>query len=85
MSNFYQQYLSVKNKHRNAIVFYRLGDFYEVLGDDAKTASRVLDLTLTGRDCGNGRIPMCGVPHHTLEKYILKLIQHGYKVAVAEV
>lgn len=84
-SPMYQHYLSVKEKYKNAIVFYRLGDFYEMFGDDAKTAADVLNLTLTGRDCGLAeRVPMTGVPFHAADAYISKLVNAGYKVAVCE-
>ena len=75
------QYFEVKNQYKDHILFYRLGDFYEMFFDDAITASRELDLTLTGRDCGEPeRAPMCGVPFHSAEVYIGKLIEKGYKV-----
>ena len=80
-----QQYMEVKNQNKDAILFYRLGDFYEMFFDDAKTASRELELALTGRDCGlEERAPMCGVPYHSAEGYIARLIQKGYKVAICE-
>ena len=80
-----QHYLSVKEKYKDCIIFYRLGDFYEMFFDDARTASRVLDLTLTGRDCGlEERAPMCGVPYHAADAYIAKLVSAGYKVAICE-
>ena len=80
-----QQYLDVKEKYPDTIVFYRLGDFYEMFFDDAKLASRELELTLTGRDCGlSERAPMCGVPYHAVEVYVQKLIEKGYKVAICE-
>ena len=80
-----QQYLEVKEQHRDAILMYRLGDFYEMFFDDAKTVSRELDLTLTGRDCGQSeRAPMCGVPFHSAEGYIGRLVAKGYKVAICE-
>ena len=79
------QYFEVKNQYKDHILFYRLGDFYEMFFDDAITASRELDLTLTGRDCGEPeRAPMCGVPFHSAEVYIGKLIEKGYKVAICE-
>lgn len=76
--------MQVKAKNKNAIVFYRVGDFYEVLGSDAQTVSKELNLILTGRSIGGTRVPMCGVPHHALQQYLAKLIQKGYKTAVAE-
>ena len=80
-----KHYLEIKEKYKDAIVFYRLGDFYEMFFEDAKTASRELEITLTGRDCGQEeRAPMCGVPFHAAESYIAKLIQKGYKVAICE-
>ena len=80
-----QQYLNTKEQYPDAILFYRLGDFYEMFFDDAKLASRELELTLTGKDCGlSERAPMCGVPYHAVEMYIQKLIAKGYKVAICE-
>ncbi len=79
------QYFEVKNQYKDFILFYRLGDFYEMFFDDAKTASAELGLTLTGRDCGEDeRAPMCGVPYHSCEPYIGTLIEKGYKVAICE-
>ena len=79
------QYFEVKEQYKDHILFYRLGDFYEMFFDDAKTASRELELTLTGRDCGmEERAPMCGVPYHSAENYIAKLVSRGYKVALCE-
>ncbi|MBE6538957.1 MAG: DNA mismatch repair protein MutS, partial [Ruminococcaceae bacterium] len=75
----------IKKQYKDYLLFYRLGDFYEMFFDDAKVASRELDLTLTGRDCGEAeRAPMCGVPFHSSESYIGKLIEKGYKVAICE-
>ena len=80
-----QRYLETKKEYQDCILFYRLGDFYEMFFDDAITASRELELTLTGKDCGQEeRAPMCGVPHHAAEIYISKLIAKGYKVAICE-
>lgn len=80
-----QQYMEVKSKYKDCILFYRLGDFYETFFDDALTASRELELTLTGRDCGlSERAPMCGVPYHAVETYLDRLIEKGYKVAICE-
>ncbi len=80
-----QQYFKIKESYRDAILFYRLGDFYEMFFDDAKTASRELELVLTGRECGQEeRAPMCGVPFHAAENYIARLVAKGYKVAVCE-
>jgi len=84
VSRLYDNYLKTKSKYKDAILFYRIGDFYEVIGDDAKTAAKVLDLTLTSRGFGESRIPMCGVPYHALDRYIALLVKEGYKVAIAE-
>ena len=78
-------YLETKKQYPDCILFYRLGDFYEMFFEDAKTASRELELTLTGKDCGmEERAPMCGVPYHAVEGYLSRLVQKGYKVAIAE-
>lgn len=80
-----KHYLEIKGKHPDAIVFYRLGDFYEMFFEDAKTASQELDLVLTGRNAGvEERVPMCGIPFHAANGYIQRLIQKGYKVAIVE-
>lgn len=80
-----QKYFETKEQYKDCIVFYRLGDFYEMFFDDAILASRELEITLTGRECGQEeRAPMCGVPHHAAESYIAKLIAKGYKVAICE-
>ncbi len=80
-----QKYLETKEQYKDCILFYRLGDFYEMFFDDAITASRELELTLTGKDCGQDeRAPMCGVPHHAAEIYTSRLIAKGYKVAICE-
>ena len=80
-----RHYLEIKEQYQDCIIFYRLGDFYEMFFDDAKTASRELEITLTGRDCGQEeRAPMCGVPFHAAESYIARLIEKGYKVAICE-
>jgi DNA mismatch repair protein MutS len=80
-----EQYLAIKEQYQDCILLYRLGDFYEMFFDDAITASRVLEIALTGRDCGQEeRAPMCGVPHHAVDGYIAKLIENGYKVAICE-
>ena len=85
LSPLMQQYLGVKEQYKDAIVFFRVGDFYEMFFDDAKTASRELELTLTGKECGlKERAPMCGVPFHSYETYAARLIAKGYKVAVCE-
>ena len=84
-SGLYKQYMQVKAENPGAIVFYRVGDFYEVLAGDASTASAMLGLTLTSRDMGlDERIPMCGVAHHSIDAYIKKLTDFGFKVAIAE-
>ena len=80
-----EQYLGIKEQYKDCILLYRLGDFYEMFFDDAITASRVLEIALTGRDCGQEeRAPMCGVPHHAVDGYISRLIENGYKVAICE-
>ncbi|MGF0039168.1 DNA mismatch repair protein MutS [Peptoniphilaceae bacterium SGI.131] len=80
-----QQYMKIKNENSDSIVFYRLGDFYEMFFDDAKTASKELELALTGRDCGlEEKAPMCGVPHHVAEVYLNRLVDKGYKVALVD-
>ena len=80
-----QHYLNVKEQYPDAILFYRLGDFYEMFFDDAKLVSKELELTLTGKDCGlSERAPMCGIPYHAAENYLQKLIEKGYKVAICE-
>ncbi len=85
MTPMMQQYLKTKEQYRDCILFYRLGDFYEMFFDDAKIASRELELTLTGKDCGQEeRAPMCGVPYHAVEGYLNKLVSKGYKVAICE-
>lgn len=85
ISPMMKQYLEVKDKHTDCILFFRLGDFYEMFFDDAIVVSKALELTLTGRDCGlEERAPMCGIPFHAADIYIKKLIDLGYKVAVCE-
>ncbi len=80
-----QNYIKTKEQYKDCILFYRLGDFYEMFFEDAITASRELELTLTGKDCGQEeRAPMCGVPHHAADTYIARLIAKGYKVAICE-
>lgn len=79
------QYFQIKSQYDDMILFFRLGDFYEMFFEDAKIASRELDLVLTGRDCGQDeRAPMCGVPFHSADNYIAKLVSRGYKVAICE-
>ena len=85
ISPMMQKYIETKEKYNDCILFYRLGDFYEMFFDDAITASRELELTLTGKDCGQEeRAPMCGIPHHAAEIYVSRLIAKGYKVAICE-
>ena len=80
-----QHYLATKEKYKDCILFYRLGDFYEMFFDDAINVSRELELTLTGKDCGQEeRAPMCGIPYHAAESYVAKLVQNGHKVAICE-
>ncbi|MBR7140735.1 MAG: DNA mismatch repair protein MutS, partial [Clostridia bacterium] len=85
LSPMMQQYMQLKEQYKDTIIFYRLGDFYEMFFDDAITVSRELELTLTGRDCGlSERAPMCGVPYHAVDNYLAKLLEKGYKVAICE-
>ena len=85
LSPMMKQYFEIKEQHPNTLLFFRLGDFYELFFEDAKIASRELDLTLTGRDCGQEeRAPMCGVPFHSCETYIARLVAKGYKVSICE-
>lgn len=85
LSPMMEQYFEIKNQHKDEIVFFRLGDFYEMFFEDAIIASKELELTLTGRECGQEeRAPMCGVPFHSYESYVAKLIEKGYKVAICE-
>ncbi|MCB6783632.1 DNA mismatch repair protein MutS [Blautia producta] len=85
LSPMMQHYVKTKEENKDCIIFYRLGDFYEMFFDDAVTTSRELELTLTGKDCGlTERAPMCGVPYHTAEVYINRLVAKGYKVAICE-
>lgn len=80
-----EQYLSVKAQYQDTLLFYRIGDFYELFFDDAKIASRELDLVLTGKNAGVAeKVPMCGVPHHAASSYVQRLVQRGYKVAIVE-
>lgn len=80
-----QQYQTIKAKAPDAILFFRLGDFYEMFGEDAEVAAPILQIALTGRDAGEGkRIPMCGVPYHALDNYLSKLVNAGNKVAICE-
>ncbi len=85
LSPMMRQYMEIKSQNEDSILFFRLGDFYEMFFEDAKTASEELELTLTGRDCGQEeRAPMCGVPYHSCESYIARLVEKGYKVAICE-
>ena len=80
-----QQYMETKKEYPDCILFYRLGDFYEMFFDDALTASRELEITLTGKNCGlEERAPMCGVPFHAVDGYLNRLVSKGYKVAICE-
>ena len=85
LSPMMRQYMDIKSQNQDCIIFYRLGDFYEMFFDDAIKGSEELELTLTGRDCGlDERAPMCGVPYHSSEGYIARLVEKGYKVAICE-
>jgi DNA mismatch repair protein MutS len=85
LSPMMEQYTQIKNNYQDCILFFRLGDFYEMFFEDAKLASKELELTLTGKNCGTEeRAPMCGVPFHSAESYIAKLVEKGYKVAICE-
>ena len=85
LSPMMTHYKQIKAQYQDCIIFYRLGDFYEMFFDDAEKASKILDLTLTGRDCGDKqRAPMCGVPYHAADDYIAKLVENGQKVAICE-
>ncbi|MBP9758746.1 DNA mismatch repair protein MutS [Candidatus Dojkabacteria bacterium] len=79
-----KQYMEIKQKHKDAILLFRLGDFYEAFYDDAKIVSDILDITLTGRGKGDTRVPMAGIPYHAIDNYLYKLVHAGYKVAIAE-
>ena len=85
LSPMMREYCKTKESYKDCILFYRLGDFYEMFFDDALTASKELEITLTGKDCGlEERAPMCGVPFHSAETYINRLVERGYKVAICE-
>lgn len=85
ISPMMKQYLDIKNQYEDTIIFFRLGDFYEMFFEDAITASHELELTLTGKNCGlDERVPMCGIPYHAYKTYLDKLIEKGYKVAICE-
>ena len=80
-----QQYVDTKKEYPDCILFYRLGDFYEMFFEDALTASKELEITLTGKNCGlEERAPMCGVPYHAVDGYLNRLVSKGYKVAICE-
>jgi len=80
-----KQYRDIKMQHKDCILFFRMGDFYETFYEDAKICSKLLDMTLTSRDRNSANpVPMAGVPYHSAEKYIAKLVANGYKVAIAE-
>ncbi|MBQ7959524.1 MAG: DNA mismatch repair protein MutS, partial [Oscillospiraceae bacterium] len=85
ISPMMRQYLEAKEKYKDHVLFFRVGDFYEMFFDDAVRVSRMLELTLTCKDCGLGeRAPMCGVPHHSCDTYIKRLVDLGEKVAICE-
>ena len=85
LSPMMQQYMEIKDNYEDSIIFFRLGDFYEMFFDDAIIASRILELTLTGKQAGlEERVPMCGIPHHAYSSYVDTLIEKGYKVAICE-
>ncbi len=85
MSPMMVQYLETKKEYPDTLLFFRIGDFYEMFFEDARTASEALDLVLTGKDCGTGeRAPMCGIPYHAADSYVARLVSQGYKVAIAE-
>ena len=85
ISPMMKQYIDIKKENEDNILFFRLGDFYEMFFEDAINVSNLLELTLTGKNCGlDERVPMCGIPFHAAESYINKLIEMGYKVAICE-
>ena len=85
VSPMMHHYIKTKEEYEDCILFYRLGDFYEMFFEDAETVSKELELTLTGKDCGLAeRAPMCGVPFHAADNYINRLVEKGYKVAICE-
>ncbi len=85
LSPMMRQYAEIKEEYKDELLFFRLGDFYEMFFEDALLASRELELTLTGKSAGlSEKIPMCGVPHHSAKTYIEKLVHKGYKVAIGE-
>ena len=85
LSPMMRQYLDIKEQNKDSLLFFRVGDFYELFFDDAVTASRELEIVLTGKECGlEERAPMCGVPYHSYEGYVARLIEKGYRVAICE-
>ena len=85
LTPMFRQWQAVKNQYPDALLLFRMGDFYEMFGEDAETAARVLELTLTSRECGAGRrIPMCGVPHHAMQRYLQTLIKAGFRAAICD-
>ena len=85
LSPMMQQYIEIKEQYKDCMLFFRLGDFYEMFFDDAILASKELELTLTGKNCGQDeRAPMCGVPFHSADNYIARLVEKGYRVAICE-
>ena len=85
LSPMMQQYIAIKEQYKDCILFFRLGDFYEMFFEDAKLAAKELELTLTGKNCGQDeRAPMCGVPFHSADSYIAKLVEKGYRVAICD-
>ena len=85
LSPMMQQYMEIKDRYVDELLFFRLGDFYELFFEDADIASREIELTLTGKNAGlKERIPMCGIPHHAVKSYVEKLIEKDYKVAICE-
>ena len=84
LSPMMTHYMETKKDYPDCVLFYRLGDFYEMFFEDALTVSKELELTLTGKECGlEQRAPMCGVPHHAVETYLNRLVANGYKVSIA--
>ena len=85
LSPMMRQYMEIKDEYEDELLFFRLGDFYELFFEDGLTASRELELTLTGKSCGlEERVPMCGVPYHAVKSYIEKIVNKGYRVAICE-
>ena len=85
LSPMMQHYMTMKEQYKDCLLFYRLGDFYEMFFDDALLASKELEITLTSRDCGlQERAPMCGVPYHAVNSYVQRLIEKGHNVAICE-